>query len=85
MATALNQPLLYDPRYMDFDHWASLMCEQYSAQQLAIPTPDTDWKEWASGLLAIDIFTNQAAPNPNVFDNWQDWAFAMVNVMNGGG
>lgn len=84
MATALNpkNPLVYDPRYMDFDHWASLMCEQYAAQQLAIPDAQTDWKSWAAGLLAIDVFINQNIPSPYSFDDWQDWASAVLNVMN---
>ena len=69
---------------MDFDHWASLMCELYAAQQLSIPSPDTDWQEWGSGLLAIDLFTNQGFPSPYAFDDWQEWVSAMLNVMNGG-
>ena len=86
MATALNpsQALVYDPRYMEFDHWAALMCEQYAAQQLSIAGPDTDWQEWASGLMAIDVFLNQGIASPYAFDDWQDWAAALVNVMNGG-
>lgn len=86
MATApnLESPLVYDPRYMEFDQWACLMCEQYAAQQLSIPMPGMEWKDWAAGLLAIDVFTNQAAPNPYQFDDWQEWASALLNVMNGG-
>jgi hypothetical protein len=34
----MSQPLLYDPRYHTFESWASLMCEQYAANQLEIPT-----------------------------------------------
>lgn len=85
MATAPNQSaLVYDPRYMEFDQWASLMCEQYAAQQLAVPDALTDWKSWAAGLLAIDVFVNQSIPDPYGFDDWQDWASALLNVMNGG-
>lgn len=86
MATAPNpqSALVYDPRYMDFDHWACLLCEQYAAQSLQIPTADTEWKSWAAGLLAIDVFVNQNIPSPYGFDEWQDWASAVVNVMNGG-
>ena len=80
MSVATN-PLLYDPRFQTFEDWASLLCEQYAAQQLAIPTQGTDWKQWATGLLAIDVFTNEAAPNPYQFDDWQDWAAALVAAM----
>ena len=56
------------------------MVEAYAGQQLAIP--DGDWKTWAASLKAIDVFSNEAIPGPYVFDNWQDWAAALVNAIN---
>ena len=82
MAAILNPSQIYDPRYHDFVSWASLMCELYAVQQLAIPNENTDWKEWASGLKAIDVFTNEGIPGPYIYDNWQDWAEALVNAVN---
>jgi hypothetical protein len=58
------------------------MCELYAAQQLAIPNDSTDWKEWASGLKAIDVFTNEGIPGPYVFETWMDWAEAVVGAVN---
>ena len=75
-------PLLYDPRFHTFDSWASLMCEQYAANQLEIPTPQTDWKMWGNGLKSIDIFTNEAIPNTDDFENWYDWAEALLAAIN---
>jgi len=74
--------LVYDPRGHTFDSWASLMVEAYAAQQLEIPNERTDWKLWGQGLLAIDIFTNEAIPNPVLFDDWQLWAQSLVNAVN---
>jgi hypothetical protein len=74
---------VYDPRFHTWDSWASLMCEAYAAQQLSIPTGEADWKAWAAGLKAIDVFENDAIPGPYVYENWQDWAQAMVNAVNG--
>lgn len=74
--------LVYDPRFHDFKSWASLMCEAYAGQQLSIPNDNTDWKEWAAGLKAIDIFTNEGIPGPYIYDNWQDWASALVGAVN---
>ena len=82
MATILNTALVYDPRYHTFESWASLMVEQYAAQQLCIPDANTDWKEWASGLKAIDVFTNEGIPGPFIYDDWQEWAEALVNSVN---
>ena len=82
MANTLNTNLVYDPRYHTFESWASLMCEQYAAQQLAIPDENTNWKDWASGLKAIDVFTNEGIPGPFIYDDWQEWAEALVNSVN---
>jgi hypothetical protein len=60
------------------------MCEQYTAQQLEIPTQLTDWKLWGNGLKAIDIFTNEAIPSTDNYDNWFDWAAALLASVNPG-
>lgn len=77
-----QSPLVYDPRFHTFESWACLMVEQYAAQQLAIPDANTDWKLWGDGLKAIDVFTNEAIPNTGDFDNWFDWAAALLSAVN---
>ena len=74
--------LVYDPRYHTFESWAALMCEAYAGQQLQSPSPDVDFKSWGAGLKAIDIFANEAIPEPYLFDDWQEWATALVNSVN---
>ena len=73
--------LIYDPRGHTFDSWASLMCELYPTQQLANPDANTDWRQWGEGLKAIDVFTNEGIPGPAVFQDWQDWAQAVVGAV----
>ena len=75
-------PLVYDPRYHTFESWSSLMVEAYAAQQLQSGVSEDDWKEWALGLSGIDVFQNEAIPSPAGFDNWQNWAEAVVNAVN---
>lgn len=77
-----SAPLVYDPRYHTFDSWASLMAEQYAVNHLEIPNPYTDWKLWGNGLKAIDVFTNEAIPSTDNYDNWQDWAQALLGAIN---
>lgn len=74
--------VVYDPRYHSFDSWASIMCEAYAGQQLSIPNAQTDWKQWATGLKAIDVFTNEGIPSPDIYDDWHDWAAALVGAVN---
>lgn len=74
--------LVYDPRNHTWDSWSSLMCEAYAAQQLLINVPEENWKEWGAGLKAIDVFVNEGIPGPYIYDNWQDWASALVGAVN---
>jgi len=73
--------IIYDPRYHTFESWASLMVELYAAQNLSIPTASTNWKDWAAGLKAIDVFTNEGIPDPYQFDDWENWAEALVGII----
>ena len=73
--------LIYDPRGHTFESWACLMCELYATQQLAIPDANTDWYQWGEGLKAIDVFTPEGIPGPAVFNDWQDWAQAVVGAV----
>jgi len=58
------------------------MCELYAAQQLEIPNENTDWKIWGNGINAIDVFSNEAIPHTDNFENWFDWAAALVGAVN---
>jgi len=78
----MSGPLIYDPRYHTFESWASLMCEQYAANQLEIPTAQTNWKMWGNGLKSIDVFTNEAIPSTDGFQNWNDWAESLLAAIN---
>jgi len=78
----MAQALVYDPRYHTFESWAALMVEQYAAQQLEIPTAGTDWKLWGNGIKAIDVFTNEAIPSTDNYENWFDWVAALLGSVN---
>lgn len=78
----MSVALIYDPRYHTFESWASLMCELYASNQLQVPILDIEWQSWAAGLKAIDVFANEALPEPYQFDDWQEWAMAVVGAVN---
>ena len=74
--------LIYDQRYHTFESWSSLMVEAYAGQQLQIGVPEAQWKDWAFGLMAIDLFQNNALPSPNLFEDWRDWVDSIRNAVN---
>jgi hypothetical protein len=75
-------PLIYDHRYHSFESWSSLMVEGYAGQQLAIGIAEENWKDWATGLMAIDIFQTEALPSPLLFNDWRDWVDSIRNAVN---
>lgn len=74
--------IIYDPRGHNFESWASLMCELFSANQLAIPDKDTDWRQWGTGLYGVGLFAQDNIPLPDAFNSWEDWAQRLVEVIN---
>ena len=79
---AISGFIFYDPRGHTFVSWASLICELYAAQNINIPTNETDWKTWADGLKGIDVFANEGVPDSRGFLDWRDWADAMIGAVN---
>jgi hypothetical protein len=73
--------VVYDPRYLTWDQWASLMVEAYAGQQLEIPHDENKWQEWANGLHGIGLFGSDAVPSASSFAQWQDWAQAVVGAV----
>jgi hypothetical protein len=49
---------------------------------LEIPTQFTDWKTWGNGINAIDVFANEAIPHTDNYENWFDWAAALLGTVN---
>jgi hypothetical protein len=73
--------IIYDPRFQTWDDWAALMCEQYGAQNLEIPSGEENWKNWAIGFIGIDLFSRDGMPNPYHFDDWHTWVMAVNNTL----
>ena len=73
--------LVYDPRGHTFESWSSLMIEAYASQQLQMNVPEDKWIDFATGMMGISIFQNDALPNPYGFSKWNEWAEEVVNVV----
>jgi hypothetical protein len=72
-----------DPRYMDFVRWASVLNEELSQYNLAIPTSVDDWKSWAMRLVSTPDLSADAYPDPSSYEDWRDWA-AQVALLSSG-
>jgi hypothetical protein len=70
----------YDPRGMEWDQWCPLMAELFAGQQLGT-VDEVDWRLWVDGLSGIGYFANSNVPDSRGFETWQDWAQALVGIM----
>lgn len=71
---------VYDPRGMEWDLYCSLMSELFAGQQLGT-VKEENWKLWVDGLSGIGYFGNSGVPDSRGFETWQDWAQALVGIM----
>ena len=72
--------VVYDPRYMTWDKWCSLMAELFAGQQLGT-VPEERWKDWAAGFSSIGLFNSSGVPDHRGFNTWQEWAMRLVGIV----
>ena len=70
----------YDPRGMTWDQYCKLMAELFAPNQLGY-VAEENWRTWVDGLNGIGYFVESGIPDHRPYDNWQDWAEAMVGIM----
>jgi hypothetical protein len=77
---------MIDPRGIPtFELWADLsypLLQKYGVICQAMP--GDDWKDWASGLLALNGIAQNGAPSPYMFSDWQDWVMRLNQSLNQG-
>lgn len=71
----------YDPRGMTWDQYCKLMAELFAPQQLGYVAEEA-WRSWVDALNGIGYFVESGIPDHRPYENWQDWAMAMVGIMN---
>ena len=70
----------YDPRGLEWDEYCPLMAELFAAQDFGT-VPEERWAEWVDALSGIGYFGNSGVPDSRGFETWQDWAQALVGIM----
>lgn len=65
---------------MSWDQYCKLMAELFAPQQLGF-VAEENWRTWVDGLNGIGYFVESGIPDHRGYENWQDWAKAMVGIM----
>jgi hypothetical protein len=45
--------------------------------------PEAEWKQVALSVGQLATFINYPVPDPEMYDNWQDWANEFSQIING--
>lgn len=70
------------PQYMTWEEWNGNLLIFYS--QEPIPCyPEADWKLVASNVAQLPTFMVYPVPDPEKFNNWQDWVTEFTLIVNG--
>ena len=78
----LQQFFPFIPDHMSWDSWNGNLIMWYSEE--AIPFyPEKDWKKTGRFVAQTSAFSTYPVPDPDLFDNWQDWARDVTLIING--
>jgi hypothetical protein len=72
----------FGPDYSSWEDWNGNLLVFYSQE----PIPhleESEWKSVAKSLAQTATFANYPVPDPEGFENWQDWAYNFTQVING--
>lgn len=67
---------------MSWDDYNGNLVMYYGREPIPV-TPEEDWKLTAESILSLATFANYAIPDPDLYQNWQDWARDFTQILNG--
>lgn len=72
----------YIPEQTDWQTFNGNLVMYYGEEPLPI-SDEADWQVTARNLVQTPSFSSYGIPNPENFNNWQDWARQFVMLING--
>lgn len=66
----------------DWENWNGNLVMFYS-QELIPYLPETDWKVVAKNVSQLPTFSVYPVPDPELYQNWQNWADEFTLIING--
>lgn len=73
---------LVDPRTMRLQDWADVTV--YDLEQfgpIARLESESEWQNWAAGIIGINGISQQNPPSPYQYDDWREWAIRFYQVL----
>jgi len=70
------------PEYMSWEDWNGNLAIYYGREPIMF-TPEENWKAGAQNIAALSTFAAYPVPSPDRFEDWQSWARAFTEIING--
>jgi hypothetical protein len=65
---------------IDLLDWAASLLIDFPDDNLPILYTDREWKDWGNEVIGAPTFDGLNAPPTDLYDNWQEWAFALYQA-----
>lgn len=72
----------FSPILSDWESWNGNLIMFYGEEPIPYNTEE-NWRQTASSVAQLATFGVYPVPDPNQFENWQDWASEFGQVING--
>jgi hypothetical protein len=72
----------FTPNGMSWEDWNGNLIMFYGQEPVAYH-PEENWRETARGVSQLTTFEVYPVPDPDVYQNWQDWANEFTLIING--
>lgn len=67
---------------MSWEDWNGNLLMFYGEEPIPYH-PEIDWKNTAKSVVQLVAFEAYPVPDPELFENWQDWADEFTFIING--
>ena len=79
---ALQDFFPFTPNYMSWEDWNGNLIMYFGAQPIPYAS-ENDWKVTAKNVSQLPFFEAYPVPDPDLYQNWQDWANEFTLIING--
>lgn len=70
------------PEYMTWEDFNGNLAIYYGREPIMF-APEENWRAGAQNIAAMSTFEAYPVPAHDAFENWQDWAKAFTEIING--
>lgn len=68
--------------YSTWEDWNGNLLTFYGQEPISY-SEEAEWKDVVRNLIGLPTFSVYGLPDPDLFENWQDWAEAFTLMVNG--